>query len=99
MEDVTFFEKKVTKKTFAPAGAGDGGAVNRRRRWRLQALLSPAPAVGLFFKKALPGSRTLTASAGDAYLRENSTAWQTVLPPASGPQLDFIRKPSQETKQ
>jgi len=58
---VTFFEKKVTKKTFAPAGVGTGIAVNRHFQWRLTAIPVPTPAgakvfCALFFKKALLSS-------------------------------------------
>jgi hypothetical protein len=67
---VTFFEKKVTKKTFGPAGVWAWIAFNRlrhaegvpsARRRRLKALSVQTPAgpkvfCALFFKKALLSS-------------------------------------------
>jgi hypothetical protein len=49
---VTFFEKEVTKKTFAAAGLGTLSADHRRRWWGLSALNVPAPAVGRHFLRA-----------------------------------------------
>jgi hypothetical protein len=55
---VTFFEKKVTKKTFAPGGFWTAIAVNRLRWRRLTAIAVQKPPgakvfCALFFKKAL----------------------------------------------
>jgi hypothetical protein len=61
-QEVTFFEKKVTKKTFAPAGVWTGIAINRLRWRRLMAIPVQTPAGakvfarprrGAFFQKAL----------------------------------------------
>jgi hypothetical protein len=56
-EEVTFFEKKVTKKTFAPAGVGTLSAFNRHQQWRLKAIPVPTPprpkVFARFFQKAL----------------------------------------------
>jgi hypothetical protein len=45
-EAVTFFEKKVTKKTFAPAGAGAACAINKSflRRTRRGAFVQKSAA-------------------------------------------------------
>jgi hypothetical protein len=54
-EEVTFLKNRrparVNQKTFTPAGAGIGSAVNRRRWRRVTALPTPAPAVAKFFAR------------------------------------------------
>jgi hypothetical protein len=62
-EAVTFFEKKVTKKTFAPLGAGTGVAFNRHRWWRLKALPIPAPTMIKSFLRRTRGGAFFQNSA------------------------------------